>query len=427
MKFFFLSLVVCFGLSKNAFAKDCTLQMTIGGDSIGVATLDYLERGHKSAARKCSSILLLLNTPGGDLHTTRLIVEKILNSRIPYLCLIYPSGGHAGSAGAIIMQACHVAGGMESTNIGAATPIAGGGADLNEDLRKKIINDTVSWVESLAEKRKRNKKFGKEIITEAKSVSSKEAVRLGGIDFEAKSKEDFLKFAEKRQVDLLNQEGVVQVGELKEFGPDFRYKVLDLFMDPQFAYMIFMGSIGLLWFEFTHPGTMVPGIVGAIGLLISLVSFHKLAVSWAGLVLMVLGLGFMIAETFVVSFGILAIGGIISFVLGGIFLFENNVFGYELPFYSTILPVAVTVGMFMLILAVVLAKSRKVKKSYGEDQLVGKIATVMKVYNKGKYRVSCEGAVWSATCDDKIFPGDEVKVVGVDGLLLKVAYNKEDD
>lgn len=427
MKYLFLSLFVWFGLSESARAQGCTLQMTIDNDVIGVAVFDYLENGHERAIGECSSILLLLNTPGGNLQTTRLIVENILNSEIPYLCLIYPSGGHAGSAGAIIMQACHVAGGMESTNIGAATPIMGGGGDMQDDLKKKIINDTVSWVEGLTEKRGRSKKFGRDIITEAKSVSSKEAVRIGGMDVVVSSKEEFLRFAEGRKVDIANQEGVVKIGEVREFDPGFRHKILELITDPQFAYLIFMGSLGLLYFELTHPGMMVPGVVGVIGLFVSLISFHKLAVSWGGLILMGLGLAFMIAETFVASFGVLAVGGIVSFVLGGIFLFENNIFGYELPFYSSILPVAVTVGMFMLIMAIVLAKSRKVKKSYGEEQLVGKTATVIKVHNKGKYRVSCEGAIWSATCDDKIFPGDEVKVINVDGLLLKVAYNKEDD
>ena len=425
-KYFVLSLLTTFFLSP-CVKSDCTLQMTIDNDIIGVAVFDYLENGYKKAEKECDSILLLLNTPGGNLQTTRLIVEKILNSKVPYLCLIYPSGGHAGSAGAIIMQACHVSGGMESTNIGAATPIMGGGGNLQDDLRKKVINDTVSWVEGLTEKRKRNKKFGKEIITEAKSVSSKEASRLGGIDVVVKSKEEFLKFAAGRKVEILDQESVVKVGELVVFDPGFKHKVLELITDPQLAYLIFMGSLGLLYFELTHPGMMVPGVVGTIGLFVSLISFHKLAVSWGGLILMALGLAFMIAETFVASFGVLGIGGIISFVLGGIFLFDDNAFGYELPFYSSILPVAVTVGVCMLILAVILAKSRKVKSSYGEHELIGKTATVIKVHRKDKYKVSCEGAIWTATCDEKLLSGDEVEVVGVEGLVLKLDYNNKDN
>ncbi len=409
---------------------DCTLQMAVDGGSVSAATFDYLERGQKQATdNKCSSILLLVNTPGGNLKTTRLIVENILNSELPYLCLIYPSGAHAGSAGAIIMQACHVSGAMESTNIGAATPVSGQGTEMSEDLRKKIINDTVSWVHGLTEKRKRNRKFGEELVTEAKSVSGREAVKLGGIDVVVKAKQEFLDFADGKVVDIANNQGTVTVGNLEYFDPDTRYRVLEFITDPQFAYFIFMGSLGLLYFEFTNPGTLIPGIVGSIGLLVSLVSFHKLEVSMAGLVLMLLGLGFMMAEPFVPSFGALAAGGIVSFIMGGLFLFDDNPFGYTLPFYDTILPVAVSVGLAMLILARILVRSQRKKKLCGEDQIIGKTAMVIKEHKlsrgKGKYKVLCEGAIWTAVCDSKIFSDEEVDVVGVDGLILHIAKKKD--
>ena len=416
MKYIFL-FILFFGSTLKA---ECTLSMKLDGGSISAATYDYLVRGQKKAQKDCDSILLLVNTPGGNLKTTRLIVEQILNSPIPYLCLIYPSGGHAGSAGAIIMQACHVSGAMESTNIGAATPIMATGKDMVEDLRKKIVNDTVSWVDGLTEKRNRNKQFGKELVTEAKSVSAKEAFALGGIDVVTKSIDEFLNFSNGRVVDISNKDGIVKVGKVENFDPDLRARVLEFVADPQFVYLIFMGSLMLLYFEFTHPGVIVPGVIGTIGLLTSLISMHKLEVYWGGLVLMLVGIGFMVAEPFVPSFGVLALGGIISFIMGGLFLFEDNPFGYSLDFYKNILPVAVTFGIMMLILGKVLLNSRKRKKLCDGDQLIGVKAEVIKATKKNKYKVLCEGAIWTAICDDKIFSDEEVEVVSVKGLVLEV-------
>ncbi|MCE3010265.1 MAG: ATP-dependent Clp protease proteolytic subunit, partial [Proteobacteria bacterium] len=176
-----------------AFAQSkCTLAVELEG-AITMASFDYLKRAEIVAIeRGCGSLFVRINTPGGDLQSTRMIVEKILASPIPYLCLISPSGGHAGSAGAIIMMACHVSAGLAATNLGAATPILASGQQISEDLRKKMINDTKSWLEGVTKLRGRNLKFAEEIITEAKSVSADEAVKLGALDFVAANEEQFL-------------------------------------------------------------------------------------------------------------------------------------------------------------------------------------------------------------------------------------------
>ncbi|HEX4922879.1 MAG TPA: hypothetical protein VFV50_02300, partial [Bdellovibrionales bacterium] len=294
----------------------CTLQMKVDG-VIGPGTLDYLDRAYDEAkAQNCESLLLLINTPGGNLQSTRLIVERILNSPIPVLCLVYPSGAHAGSAGAIIMQACHVNGAVETTNMGAATPIDGGGADIGKDLRQKVLNDTISWVEGLAELRGRNKKFARDIVETAKVVTAKEALSIGAIDFVGEEVATFVKFAAGRTTKIANNKEPKKVatGQIKAFEPDFRYRLLELITHPQIAYLLFMISIGLLYFEITHPGMILPGVAGTLGLVLSLISFHLLDVRWGGLALLVLGLIFLIAEAFVPSFGALGVGGIIAFV-----------------------------------------------------------------------------------------------------------------
>ena len=213
---------ICFSVTRAE--SNCSLELRIE-HPIGVAVYDYIDRGQEAAiTQSCSNILLLINTPGGVLQTTRLIVEKILNSPIPYLCFIYPAGAHAASAGAIIMQACHVAGAMESTSIGAATPVQGGGQDVPKDMKKKVINDTLSWVEGLIEKRGRSKEFGRDMVTDAKSVGAREALKLGAIDFVATSKMDFLKQALGKEVKLIGEKTTaIQEAPIRAFHTDIRF------------------------------------------------------------------------------------------------------------------------------------------------------------------------------------------------------------
>jgi membrane-bound serine protease (ClpP class) len=418
------------GLSgpTSAQSSNCTLRVPITG-AIGAGTLDLIERAfEKNKEHKCDSILLAVNTPGGNLQTTRMIVEKILASPVPVLCLITPSGGHAGSAGAIILQACHVSGGLDGTNIGAATPVAGTGQEIPKDLREKLVNDTSSFVEGLAEIRKRDKKFAKEIVTIAKAVTSTEAAKLRGIDWAGATETDFLKSSIGKKVQGPDsKELIVSVGAVKEVNEDIRYRILDLISDPQFAYLIFMGSLALLYFELTHPGAIVPGVLGAIGLVLSLIAFHKLQVQWGGLALMLLGIGFMIAEAFVVSFGALGIAGIISFIVGGMFLFDPEVSGVSLPF-RFILITALTFGGIMLGVAYMLWQTTKAKKEAGTEDFIGSLAVVTNVdlisglsanaRYTGYLKLKSEN--WKYESERQVQPGDTVKVKSVEGLKLIV-------
>ena len=411
---------ICF-FTKTA-KSNCSLELQIE-HPIGVAVYDYIDRGQQMAiAQSCSSILLLINTPGGVLQTTRLIVEKILNSPIPYLCFIYPAGAHAASAGAIIMQACHVAGAMESTSIGAATPVQGAG-DIPKDMKKKVVNDTLSWIEGLIEKRGRSKEFGRDMVTNAKSVGAKEALKIGAIDFVAISKRDFLKQALGKEVKLIGDKTtIIQEAPLQAFHTGIRFKILDIFTDPTLIFFIFMGSLGLLYYEITHPGMFVPGVIGLMGFVISLISFHKLDVSWAGVLLILLGMGFMLGELFVPSFGALGIGGIASFILGGIFLFdENNKFGYELPLMTTIIPIALGMGLLMILLGRIILKTRHFPSfNYGKDTLLNKKGVVVKVFSKNKCKISLDGSIWNAISDGEVSLDEEVIIKKINNLAVYV-------
>lgn len=400
---------------------DCTLAVTVNG-AISASTSDYLMRAEKRALeKKCSSLFVRVNTPGGHLQSTRIIVERILASPIPYLCLITPSGGHAGSAGAIILQACHVNGGVTATNIGAATPVSGGGGEMSDDLRKKLINDTVSWLEGVTKLRGRNLDFSKEIITEAKSLSSEAAHKEKALDILASNEADFLAKAKDRQVILQDKTATaVVVGDLVEFEPDMRHKVLDFIADPEFAYLLFMGSLGLLYVEITHPGMIAPGVIGGVGLVLSLVAFHKLDVAWGGLALIVLGIAFLILEIFVSSFGILAIGGIISLFVGSLFLFDRETSGYALSL-PLIFSVVGTLAIFCGALGYVALKTIRHKSSDTDSDLSNAVGTVTLVNEDGLTgQIQIMGELWKFVSGEPVVVGDSVHVTVRQGLTLQI-------
>lgn len=414
----FVSLMVSL---PKAFAE-CTVAVTVG-EAITASTSDYLSRAEKTALeRKCSSLLVRINTAGGSLQSTRLIVEKILASPVPYLCLITPRGGHAGSAGAIILQACHVNGGLAATNLGAATPILGSGQEMSPDLRKKLINDTVSWLEGITKLRKRNVKFSKEIVTEAVSLSSEQAVKENALDILATDEADFLTKAKARKVAGAQSGAEIEVGvgALYEFSPDLRYKVLGFVADPEFAYLLFMGSLALLYFEITNPGLMAPGVIGGIGLVLSLVAFHKLEIMWGGLALIMLGIAFLILEIFVTSFGILAIGGLAAIFFGSLFLFDTQATGYSLPL-SLIFAVVGVLGTFFFGIGLIVVRSLRLKNRDMDTELKsrsGKVVTLELDGHTGQIEIM--GETWAFISKDKLALNDLVSVESRQGLTLTV-------
>lgn len=419
MKFVLITLL-CLLTTLSAKAA-CTLAVTIQ-EAITASTSDYLERAEKKALEaKCDSIYVRMNTPGGSLQSTRLIVEKILASPIPYLCLITPSGGHAGSAGAIILQACHVNGGLPATNIGAATPILGTGGEMSEDLRKKLINDTVSWMEGVTKIRNRSVEFSRDIVTEAKALSSEEAFKVKALDVLATNEQEFLVKAQGRSVTLGEKtEQTVQVGDLQEFNPDLRYKILSFVADPEFAYLLFMGSLGLLYVEITHPGLIAPGVIGGIGLVLSLVAFHKLDVAWGGLALILLGIAFLILEIFVTSFGALGVGGLIALFVGSVFLFDAQTTGYTLPL-SLIFAVVGTLAVFFFGIGYFALKTLKVRTQDTDTELQSKDGIVMLVNEDGHSgQIQIMGEIWKFVSEDFITTGDRVHVTARQGLTVNV-------
>lgn len=400
----------------------CTLEMEIGG-VVAPGTFDYLSRGFARAAElDCRSVLLRINTPGGNLQTTRMIVERILSSPVPVLCLVGPPGGHAGSAGAIILMACHVAGAEPATNIGAATPVSGTGAEIAEDLRKKLVQDTESWVRGLAKLRGRNLEVAGKIVTEARALDAEDAAKLGVIDVVTGDVDPFLDFAEGRQVKMPGgATAVVRTGALMRYQPDLRHDLLQILTDPQFAYLLFMASLALLYFEFTHPGIVVPGVAGGIGLIVSLMAFHKLNVWWGGASLIVLGVVLLAAEAFVPSFGALGFGGIVAFAVGSVLLYDPSVTGSGLPL-SLIAVTTGTVGALMLGLAFLAYKTRHRGRAIMDTALLERVGEIASLEAPSLRRgmVIIEGEYWKFSSERDVRVGDRVVVTAQKGLTLVV-------
>lgn len=380
---------------KNLFLS-CTMAFSIQ-DTIGAATFDLIERvSEKAKIEKCTSIFMRINTPGGSLQSTRLITEHILASPVPFLCLISPAGGHAGSAGAIILQACHVSGGLTATNLGAATPVSGSGQEIAPDMRNKLINDTVSWLEAMTDLRGRNQDFSKKIITEGKAVTTDEAVKMKALDLSVTTELEFLeKSAGRVYRDQEKVEHKVVVGQLQEMAQDLRYQVLQWISEPEWAYLFFMGSLLLLYAEFSNPGLFVPGVAGAILLILSLIAFHKLEASFGGQALLFLGLLFWIAEFFVASKGILGIAGTLSFLIGSLLLFDVDKVGYDIP-YSVIIPTVLMFGGLSLGLSYMAAGSLGKKNHDWDEQFLNSQLELKELsLDKKSGKIQVSGEIWN--------------------------------
>lgn len=418
MRYILSVIFVLFSLKAGA---ECTAAITLK-DSIGAATFDIFTRVSEHAEKnKCTSILVRINTPGGHLQSTRLITEHIIASKIPFLCLISPAGGHAGSAGAIILQACHVAGGLTATNVGAATPILGTGQEMPADLRNKMINDTVSWVKGMAELRGRNVEFSKKIVTEGLAVTSEDAVKMKAMDFATTTEQEFLDKAQGQEVLGLEKEKIkVIVGPINELGLDIRYKILQFISEPEWAYMLFMGALLLLYAEFSNPGLFLPGVSGAIMLILSMIAFHKLDASYGAIVLMLLGLIFWIAELFISSKGILGIAGTLSFLLGSFLLFDRAETGLFIP-VQLILASGLLFGGISAAMAYFAARTLALPKHDFDNQMKISKVRVMEISDDGhRGKVETAGEIWNFESVEKISAEDDVEVVSRQNLKLMI-------
>ena len=374
----------------------------------------------RAQARGAGVLVILLDTPGGLERSMRVICQRLLNAPIPVVVYVAPTGARAASAGVFITMAAHVAAMAPATNIGAAHPVAvSGGGD--KEMMKKVANDAAAFARSIATERGRNADWAEKAVRDSVSITERDAVQLKVVDLVADSLPDLLAKIDGRvirtprgPVTLATRGASVHAVEI-----NWRDRFLNVITDPNVAYVLMMlGMLGL-FFELSNPGVILPGIVGGISIILAFYAFQSLPINYAGLLLILFGIVLLIAEIKIVSYGVLAIGGIISMALGSLMLYDAAELGFRIS-WGVILPtVGVTAAVFLGVVAIgVRALGRR--PMLGAAGLVGETGIVRETLAPDG-QVAIHGELWRAVAvEPPIEAGTRVKVVGVEGLTLKV-------
>lgn len=374
----------------------------------------------KASDEKAEAVIIELDTPGGLDLSMREIVKNILSSDIPIIVYVAPGGSRAASAGVFITYASNVAAMAPGTNIGSAHPVAMGGGKMDETMSKKVENDAVAYIKSIASKRGRNVEWAEKAVRQSVNITAEEALKLGVIEIVASDRTDLIDKLDGRKVELpmgvrsLN----MKAASLKDYEMNFRFRILNAISNPNVAYILMMiGLIGI-YFELSNPGAILPGVVGAVCLILAFYAFQTLSINYAGLLLIGLAIIFFIVELKVVSYGLLTIAGIVSLILGSLMLFES-----PLPFMRlsiwVILPTVAFMTAAVLGAMYYALKIYKRKPVSGKEGLLGEIGTVVDDFDRDG-KIFIEGEYWNATTDEPLKAGDRAKVVEVKGLSVKV-------
>jgi membrane-bound serine protease (ClpP class) len=425
--------------------------------AIGPASADYFARGlARAQARGAAIVILRMDTPGGLDTSMREMIREIIASPVPVAVYVAPGGARAASAGTYILYASHVAAMAPGTNLGAATPVeigalpgpqprdepvrpdAGGnpnGQPPKSDaprpsankMEAKAINDAVAYIRALAELRGRNADWAERAVREAASLGASEAAAARVIDFTARDVADVLRQADGRVVTVAGAPITLATRGLtiEDVRPDWRHRLLAAIANPNVALILMMVGIYGLLFEFMNPGALFPGVIGAISLLVGLYALAVLPVNYAGLALIVVGIGLMVAEAYAPSFGVLGLGGAAAFLLGGMILIDTEApgFGLSLPLVGGL--AAVSLAFSLVILKLALASRRRPIVS-GREEMLGGSGRVLD-WADGAGHVLAHSERWRAVSDAPLAPGDRVRTVAIQDLTLTVAPDESGD
>jgi membrane-bound serine protease (ClpP class) len=407
--------------SATAFCQ-VVYQATLDG-AINPASADYVHRAIKQATdAEAECLVLRLNTPGGLLKSTRVIVTDFLSAEIPIIVYVAPGGSQAASAGVFITMAGHIAVMAPGTNIGAAHPVTLQG-DQDSTMMEKATNDAAAFIRTIAEKRHRNLEWAEEAVRKSLSITETEAVSKHVVDLIAKDTQELLAAVDARVVELPNGSRTLATrnARIETVPMEWTERILDILSDPNIAYILFMLGVYGLLFELYNPGTILPGVVGVISLILAFYSFHTLPINYAGLALVLFAIILFIAEIKITSYGMLSVGAVISLVLGSMMLIrsESALEFIELSWSVIISVVALTLIFFTFVIGFGVRTLRQ-KPVSGAEGMVGEIGeTLTAISPEGRIRI--HGEIWNArTSGEDIAPGVRVRVLRVENLTVLI-------
>lgn len=389
---------------------------------ISPASSAYILRAISIAEEKNGVCLIIkLDTPGGLDESMREITKRILNTRVPVVIYVAPRGARAASAGVFILYSSHIAAMAPGTNIGAAHPVGMGGEKIDTVMASKVTNDAVAYLQSLAKARNRNIEWAEKAVRQSASIDDETALKIGVCEVLADDEVDLINKLDGKEVRILDETIRLNTksAPLKKISMSLREKLLLILTNPNIAYILLLLGIYGLFFELQNPGMIFPGVVGAICLILGFYALHLLPVNYAGLALILLSAIFFILEIYVTSHGLLSVGGVISLIVGSLILFES-----DLPFlkvsWEVIMVVVIITIIFVGLLLFLGIKAQFRKPAAGKEGLLGEQGITRSEVNREGGTVFVHGELWNAVSDTPIKKGVKIKVIGSQGMVLKV-------
>ena len=414
----------------QAVERDGVVALARIDGSINPASSDYLQRAIAESGQLEAAILLIeLDTPGGLVTSTQDIIQAMLASRVPIVVYVAPQGAWAGSAGTFITLAAHVAAMAPGSSIGAAHPIeigapapAGEGETKPSHAEQKAENMLAAFIEAIAKKRKRNVEWAEKAVRESLAVTAEEALELRVIDLIAGDRAELLEKLDGRvvQTDSGRVRLALADAPFHEIEMGLVTRVLDVIADPNVVALLFMAGLALLYVEFSQPGMIVPGVLGAGCLVLALVALQVLPFSWMGVLLVLLGAGLLVAEAFVTSWGLLLAAGLACLLIGGALMFDRpDLSDLSIDFWRVLVPAVAALGLCVGFLVVAVGRVVRRAQVAGVDELIGMVGVASTRLDPSG-TVFVRGEYWKADADEPIDANERVEALGVEGLRLRV-------
>jgi len=407
-------------LTCVASARADVVRLVVDG-TINPVSAEYVERGlARGADQHAQAVLIEIRTPGGLVDSTREMISKILASPVPVIVYVYPTGSHSASAGFYILESADVAAMAPGTNTGAAHPVIVG-TSMDPIMKEKVENDLAAFMRSFAGKRGRNVEVAESAVRQSKSFTDQEALEQHLIDCIAKDPNDLLKQIDGKTLTRFDGRTTVlhtAVAQIVDYQMSLKEHILDVLMDPNIAFLIFIIGAAAIYFEFNHPGAVVPGVVGIIFVVLAVFALNLLPLRFAGVALIVTAFILFALEAKFATHGALGIGGIFTLILGALLLVDAPIPEMRIHLL-TALAVSIPFGLVTIFLVNIAVRARRGKVVTGERGLIGEVG-VARTQLRPEGKVFVHGELWNATCAPGAEAGQNVRISGVNNLVLTV-------